>query len=236
MKRFRFNPGRLLAMYLRLILNVLSSLALTSASPPQAAGDQAVQLEPVDFRLPANISNGQNVTQTNASNELRIQCDGNKYGFNPNVPDCQNARSYYKRSSRLFTYGERHSGHGTNVFPLPYRLMGGTLSQSLKLFTRICISNNSLRLVADQALCYIEPVLIDSSQGTGTASINQLSDAVYELILQCATRQLKGGIATGIGTSQIKIRRIHKSENEVYRLHVSLETYIYQEGVTSQWS
>lgn len=55
--------------------------------------------------------------------------------------------------------------------------------------------------MADQALCYLEPVLIDSSLGTGTASINHLSNAAYELILQCAVRQSKGGIAKGIGTS-----------------------------------
>ena len=59
-----------------------------------------------------------------------------------------------------------------------------------------------LRSIADQALCYIEPVLIDGSLRTGVASINHLGDAAYELILQCAVRQLKGGIATGIGTSQ----------------------------------
>ena len=60
----------------------------------------------------------------------------------------------------------------------------------------------ALRPMADEALCYLEPALIDSSLGTGVASINQLSNAAYELILQCAVRQSKGGIATGIGTSQ----------------------------------
>ena len=55
--------------------------------------------------------------------------------------------------------------------------------------------------MADQALCYLEPVLIDGSLETGTASINHLSNAAYELILQCAVRQSKGGIAKGIGTS-----------------------------------
>lgn len=58
-----------------------------------------------------------------------------------------------------------------------------------------------LRHMIDEALCYFEPVLIDASLGTGVASINHLSNAAYELILQCAVRQSKGGIATGIGTS-----------------------------------
>lgn len=57
----------------------------------------------------------------------------------------------------------------------------------------------ALRLKADEALCYLEPVLIDTSS-TGVTSINYLSDAAYALILQCAVRESKGGIATGIGT------------------------------------
>ena len=56
-------------------------------------------------------------------------------------------------------------------------------------------------LETDTGQCYLEPVLIDSSR-IGKSSINQLSDAAYALILQCAVRQSKGGIATGIGTSQ----------------------------------
>lgn len=120
-------------MFSHLNLVLVSRLALTFASPPQDAGDRTIQLSPVDFHLPANISNDEN--PFNASNVLRIQCDGEKYGFDPDVADCQNARSYYTRSSQLFTYGERHSGLGENVFPLPYRMMGGTLSKSLRFFT-----------------------------------------------------------------------------------------------------
>ncbi|KAL9074960.1 MAG: hypothetical protein Q9161_001890 [Pseudevernia consocians] len=168
-------------MFSTIIFVLVSLLALKLASTLQAAGDQTIQLSPLDFRLPVSTSENQSAIRLNASNAIQVQCDGEKYGFNPNVPDCQNARSYYKRSSQLFTYGERHSGHGINVFPLPYRLMG------------------------DEALCYFEPVLIDSSLGTGIASINHLSNAAYELILQCAVRQSKGGIATGIGGENIAV-------------------------------
>ncbi|KAF6217540.1 hypothetical protein HO133_006878 [Letharia lupina] len=168
-------------MFSKSVLVFMFPLALTFASPLQDAGDQTIQLSSVDFRSPANLSDDETAIRLNVSNEIRIQCDGEKYGFNPDVVDCQNARSYYKRSSTPFTYGERHSGHGINVFPLPYRLMG------------------------DEALCYLEPVLIDSSLGTGVASINQLSNAAYELILQCAVRQSKGGIATGIGGQNMAV-------------------------------
>ena len=66
----------------------------------------------------------------------------------------------------------------------------------------------SLKLKADKGQCYLEPVLIDKSR-LGKSSINQLSEAAYALILQCAVRQSTGGIATGIGTSQAPRSRPH---------------------------
>ena len=113
------------------ILVLAFRLIMTSAGPVQDAEEQTIQL------LPANISENEFAGGFNPSNALKIECDGQKYGFNPNVPDCQQARTFYKRSAQLFTYGERHSGHGTDVFPLPYRLMGGQLPQSL--ICRACI-------------------------------------------------------------------------------------------------
>lgn len=131
-------------MFSKLILVLVSLLAVTFASPLQDARGQTIQLSPVDFRLPANVSDSESAIRLNTSNKLKIQCDGAKYGFNPDVPDCQNARSYYKRSSKLFTYGERHSGHEINVFPLPYRLMGGKLV--FEFFTSLCIQTASAKL------------------------------------------------------------------------------------------
>ena len=180
-------------MLLDLIVVLTFRLILTSAGPLQGAGEQTIQL------LPANISEDQFAGGLNASNELKIVCDGQKYGFNPNVPDCQDARTLYKRSAQPFTYGERHSGHGVDVFPLPFRLMGSELPQTL-LFTSFYTQIDLAKILVDKALCYIEPVLADSSLGTGTASINHISNAAYELILQCAVRRSIGGIATGIGT------------------------------------
>ena len=175
------------------ILVLAVRLMLTSAGPLQDAGEQMIQL------LPTNISENESAGEFNASNALKIECDGQKYGFNPDVPDCQNARTFYKRSAQLFTYGERHSGHGAGVFPLPFRLMGGQLPQSL-IITSFYTQTNLAKISADKALCYFEPVLTDSSLGIGTASINHISNAAYELILQCAVRLSQGGIATRIGT------------------------------------
>ncbi len=188
-----------------------------------------MQLSPVDFPLPANISSSESAYRPNTSNAIQVQCDGEKYGFNPDVSDCQKARSYYKRSSQLFTYGERHSGHEVNVFPLPYRLMGGKQPKSSKSLLGVSAQMIPLMHLADKGLCYFEPVLVDSSLGTGVASINHLSNAAYELILQCAVRQSKGGIATGIGTPQ-------KLRSSACRNRLSFNAHTHQADKTWQWS
>ncbi len=122
-----FSLGPPPTMFSAFAIVLVCSLALTLSRSQQNAGNDTPHVSPIDFRLPNNISDDEATIQLNASNKLQIQCDGDKYGFNPDVADCQDARSFYKRSSQLFTYGERHSGHGSNVFPLPYRLMGGML-------------------------------------------------------------------------------------------------------------
>ena len=114
-------------MFASFLLALHVPLALTFALPTSNSEEQTVQLSPSDQLMPANARKDDIATNSNATNALQIQCDGEKFGFNPNVTDCQDARSFYKRSSQLFTYGERHSGHSTDVFPLPFRLSGGKL-------------------------------------------------------------------------------------------------------------
>ena len=128
------SSGQSPMMFSRFFLALVCPLALTRASPPPNAEDQTIP-SPKDSPLPASTSRDGIDVPLNASNGLRIQCDGEKYGFNPKVADCQNAREYYTRSSKLNTYGQRHSGYGVNVFPLPFRTMGGTLLKPLRFLT-----------------------------------------------------------------------------------------------------
>ena len=114
-------------MFASLLLALNVPVALTFALPQSNGEGQTIQLSSLDQLLPENVSEDDTATSFNVSNDLQIQCDGEKFGSNPNVTDCQDARSYYKRSSELFTYGERHSGHSIDVFPLPYRTLGGKL-------------------------------------------------------------------------------------------------------------
>ena len=59
---------------------------------------------------------------------LLIRCNGEHFGVNPNIADCASAKEYISPDSVQYTWGQRHSGLETTVFPLPYRIMGGQLS------------------------------------------------------------------------------------------------------------
>ena len=62
---------------------------------------------------------------------LLIRCNGEHFGVNPNIADCASAKEYISPDSVQYTWGERHSGLETTVFPLPYRIMGGQLSATM---------------------------------------------------------------------------------------------------------
>ena len=80
-----------------------------------------LNLTDLDLTVPFN-------TSTPNLNALDIQCDGSKYGFNPNLADCDGARSYIAPDSEQQVFGERHTGLPDNVFPLPYAIVGGKQS------------------------------------------------------------------------------------------------------------
>ena len=56
---------------------------------------------------------------------LEIHCNGEHFGFHPIISDCESAKEHMAPDSTLLTWGERHSGLGPGVIPMPYRIMGG---------------------------------------------------------------------------------------------------------------
>ena len=58
------------------------------------------------------------------------------------------------------------------------------------------------KIALDKALCYFQPIL-QVGASVGTASFNEIRVAANTLLLQCASDQSQGGIATGIGMSVI---------------------------------
>ena len=55
----------------------------------------------------------------------QIQCDGDRYGHNPDIRDCEIAHLNIEPDSKQYTFGERHTGLPADVFPLPWISMGG---------------------------------------------------------------------------------------------------------------
>ena len=55
-----------------------------------------------------------------------IRCDGESYGFDPNIADCMTAIEYFLPSRAQTTYARRGTPAGKGkVVPLPLRIMGG---------------------------------------------------------------------------------------------------------------
>lgn len=56
----------------------------------------------------------------------RIKCNGQSYGFHPDVADCMEAIQYFLPSREQITYAQRGTpADKGNVYPLPLRIMGG---------------------------------------------------------------------------------------------------------------
>ena len=76
-----------------------------------------------------NASSSSTLPSLNASspdNPARfIQCSGQLFGFNPDLADCGSAKEYISPDVKQYPWGARHTGLGPEVFPLPWRMMGG---------------------------------------------------------------------------------------------------------------
>lgn len=55
---------------------------------------------------------------------LEVHCSRH-YGLYPDIVDCETAKEHILPEYGPVTWGERHTGLGPSVFPLPYRIMGG---------------------------------------------------------------------------------------------------------------
>lgn len=59
------------------------------------------------------------------SNDLSIKCDGEAYGFKPDIEDCTSALRRQLVGRAQINFGQRGSISLQEFSPLPYRLMGG---------------------------------------------------------------------------------------------------------------
>lgn len=185
----KFDIGRPTSISLQVmfilspLLQVLSFSFPVSGTPFRSTKDGALQLlESPTLVEPMVSSNASTLPfDTSAGNNLNIRCDGETYGYNPNIIDCHSAKEYINPETTIWTMGERHTGLPDITVPLPYRIMG------------------------DKGLCYIQPVLI-GDHTTAKASLSMVRRAAVALIMQCAISTVaQGGIATNIGKIEARL-------------------------------
>lgn len=113
-------------------LLLLYLISAVFAKPPQVVNDQTLQSDLSNLHQPSLppsmlFSSTANSSSLNASvsNSLSIKCDGNAYGFNPDIGDCTDALRRQRSGRDQVRFGQRGSISSENFLPLPYRLMGG---------------------------------------------------------------------------------------------------------------
>ena len=86
-----------------------------------------------DLRLLSHPSNRLPIFNTTSSlmdasmpNDVSIRCNGNEYGFKPDVEDCTSALNRQLVGRTQIKFGARGSISTERFVHLPYRLMGGT--------------------------------------------------------------------------------------------------------------
>lgn len=113
-------------MLSRLICPLLACFSCTLlAKPLQDVDDQTLQTDLGDLRLPSTFNASLSSATGTGSNAMSVECDGNKYGFNPDVHDCTTALERQREGSERIRFGQRNHTSEEYFFHLPYRLMGG---------------------------------------------------------------------------------------------------------------
>ena len=119
-------------MFMRHVLISVPFWAFTIlATPLQGIDGQTINLSTAPNLMSLGLLSPSSTQDLNAStrNGFDIRCDGATYGFNPPLSDCESARSHIAPDSEQFNFGDRHTGLPESTFPLPYMIMGGTLSK-----------------------------------------------------------------------------------------------------------
>lgn len=115
------SPRSLLS-FSTLIMHILAK-PLQALSAPSSALSQILPMVNSTTLPTLNASTPENPA-------LNIQCNGEHFGYHPSIADCQSALEHLAPDSTQYKWGQRHSGLGQTVCPLPYRIMGGQFGQN----------------------------------------------------------------------------------------------------------
>ena len=76
----------------------------------------------------SNATTNVSAQNTSFGRSLTLSCNGTRYGFNPNIADCEGAVALIVPDTDQMVWGLRHTGLSPDdVFPLPFVVFGGKL-------------------------------------------------------------------------------------------------------------
>ena len=137
----RSDPSRSKTLWSRTVMMMSTLLCILFAclgstlvaNPLQTVNDQTLQTDLGDLSLPSQSSNipvavntTSSLLNTSESNEISIKCNGDKYGFKPDIEDCTSMLRHQQVGRTVIRFGNRTNTQLDTTTPLPYRLMGGT--------------------------------------------------------------------------------------------------------------
>lgn len=114
------SRGMMIAVTHSLLWSV--ALSICTASPLDT-------LKPAILNVTAFTRNHDSLVMNQSASlgaNLDIFCSGEHFGFSPGMIDCGSAKESIAPDATPWLFGERHTGHGDDVFPLPFGLMGRT--------------------------------------------------------------------------------------------------------------
>ena len=171
------------------VLNVLAKPLNLSPQPQLQRSPFSSSFSNINQYLASNITS----LRIGAPGTYQIECDGDRYGQNPDIRDCEGARLNIEPDSKQYTFGERQTGLPGDTFPLPWISMGGAYNDTT-------CRGYEAEIEIDRALCYFQPIVIGEGP-TGKASFNQIRSAASALALRCAaSTPSSGGIVRNFGT------------------------------------
>ena len=117
-------------MFSPFVYPLIACFSSTLLAKPFQATDLHADLD--DFCLPSKPSNPPVTSiatlsplNVSVSNEVSIECNGEKYGFKPDVEDCTSALQHQQVGRTQTKFAQRGSAGPEGYVHLPYRLMGG---------------------------------------------------------------------------------------------------------------
>ena len=116
-------------MFVNRIIDFSLLYALTAvAKPLQIVSENSLSPSVSNIVQDSLVSNISRASSTpDPLGSYVVRCNGDLYGYNPNIVDCERAAAAIIPDGEQLIWGERHTGLPQDIFPLPFAIFGGKL-------------------------------------------------------------------------------------------------------------